>query len=234
MLPNGKTRAPHPDAAAVQEPRQRGHLGLRAGALPAARRPRRRGAYILTETSATQLIVEDGRVRRRALGRQGPRQGRRAARQLRARHRHQGAGHGARRGLLGPPHRRRDPRVRPRRGPRAAGLGARRQGGLEGPQAARPRDPHDRPVAAEDLGQVRPDRRHVDLPDEGREDRRRPRLDRLRRRPRLRRRDHARPTTCCSSSRPHPLVREILEGGERVALGREGAARAAATGRCRS
>ena len=43
------------------------------------------GAYILTETAATQLIVEDGPRRGRALGRQGPRQGRRAARQLRAR-----------------------------------------------------------------------------------------------------------------------------------------------------
>ena len=102
------------------------------------------GAYILTETAATQLLVEDGARRRRALGRQGPRQGRRAAGQLRARHRHHGQGDGARRGLLGPPHRRRDPRVRPRRGPRAAGLGARRQGGLEGPQAAGPPDPHDR------------------------------------------------------------------------------------------
>ena len=48
------------------------------------------GAYILTETAATQLIVEDGTRRGRALRRQGPRQGRRAAVQLRARHRHQG------------------------------------------------------------------------------------------------------------------------------------------------
>ena len=147
------------------------------------------GAYVLTETSADAAARRGRRRRRRALRRQGPRQGRRAARQLRAGHRHQGAGDRAGRGLLGPPHRRRDPRVRPRRGPRAAGLGARRQGGLEGPQAARPRHPHDRPVAAEDLVEVRPDRRHVDLPDEGREDRRRPRLDRLRRRPRVRRRD---------------------------------------------
>ena len=45
------------------------------------------GAYILTETAATQLLVEDGARRRRAHGRQGPRQGRRAAGQLRARHR---------------------------------------------------------------------------------------------------------------------------------------------------
>ena len=73
------------------------------------------GAYILTETAATQLIVEDGACRRRALRRQGPRQGRRAARQLRARHRHQGAGDGAGGGLLGASDRRRDQGVRPRR-----------------------------------------------------------------------------------------------------------------------
>ena len=89
------------------------------------------GAYILTETAATQLLVEDGRVQRRALRRQGPRQGRRAAGQLRARHGHHRAGHGAGRGLLGPPHRRRDPRVRPRRGrasPRSGSSGSRRSG----------------------------------------------------------------------------------------------------------
>ncbi len=37
------------------------------------------GAYVLTETAATQLIVDDGARRRRALGRQGPRQGRAGA-----------------------------------------------------------------------------------------------------------------------------------------------------------
>ena len=56
-------------------------------------------------------------------------------------------------------------------------------------------------LAAEDLGQVRPDRRLVDLPDEGREDRRRPRLDRLRHRPRLRRRHDER-------ARPAPAVQD--------------------------
>ena len=102
------------------------------------------GAYILTETAATQLLVDRRQGPRRPHGRQGPRQGRRAAGQLRARHRRHRPGDRARRGLLGPPHRRGDPRVRPRREPRAAGLGARRQGGLEGPQAAGPPDPHDR------------------------------------------------------------------------------------------
>ena len=102
------------------------------------------GAYILTETAATQLIVEDGRVVGVRSGDKG-------------------------RGKDGEPLGNFEPgtdikaqatvlaegcwghltgaaiqRVRPRRGPRAAGVGARRQGGLEGPQAARPRDPHDR------------------------------------------------------------------------------------------
>ena len=116
------------------------------GALPAA--PGRGGRRLRPDRDLGDAADRRGRPRRRrALGRQGPRQGRRAARQLRARHRHQGEGDGAGRGLLGPPHRRRDPRVRPRRGPRAAGVGARRQGGLEGPETARPPDPHRRPVA---------------------------------------------------------------------------------------
>ena len=62
MLPTAKTQAPGPDPAAeLQEPRQRGRLGLGAGALPAAQ-AEEGGAYVLTETSATQLIVEDGQV----------------------------------------------------------------------------------------------------------------------------------------------------------------------------
>ena len=190
------------------------------------------GAYILTETAATQLLVDGRQGRRRALGRQGPRQGRRAAGQLRARHGHHRQGDRAGRGLLGPPHRRRDPRVRPRRGPRAPGLGARRQGGLEGPQAAGPPDPHDRPVAAEALAEVRPDRRHVDLPDEER------------RRARTSSRSASsstsstptpprRPTTCSSSSSCTRWSRR----SSRAASASPGAprrCRAAATGRCPS
>ena len=92
-------------------------------------------------------------MRRRPLGRQGARQGRRAARRTSS---------------PGPTSR----RVRPcsREGcwghltgaairefdlaedREPAGLGARRQGGLEGPEAARPRDPHARPLAAQALG----------------------------------------------------------------------------------
>ena len=147
------------------------------------------GAYILTETAASQLIVEDGAVVGVRSGDKG-------------------------RGKDGKPLRNFEPgtdvkaqvtvlaegcwghltgaaiqRVRPRRRPRAAGLGARRQGGLEGPQAAGPPDPHDRPVAAEAQAQVRADRRHLAVSDEGRAHGRAPRLDRLRRRSRVRRRD---------------------------------------------
>ena len=89
------------------------------------------GAYVLTETSATQLLVEDGSVQRRPHGRQGPRQGRPAARQLRARHGRRRQGDGAGRGLLGPPHRRRDQgvRARPRTASRRSGSsGSRRSG----------------------------------------------------------------------------------------------------------
>ena len=118
--------------------------------------------------------------------------------------------------------------------PRAAGLGARGQGGLEGPQAAGPRDPHDRqPWPLKVSAQVRADRRHLAVPDEGREDRRRPRLDRVRRRPRLSPTRPPPPTTCCSSS----SCTRSSRASSRAASGSPGARRrcpAAATGRCRS
>ena len=148
LLPSARHEAAHPDAAAVSQPRRRGDLGRRAGALPAAAAPRTpapradrdRGDQLIVDrrTRATACApatrVADAMVQ--PLPPSSP-----AATC--------GAGDGARRGQLGAPDRRRDPRVRPRRGPRAAGLGARRQGGLEGARAARPRDPHDRTVAAE-------------------------------------------------------------------------------------
>ena len=89
------------------------------------------------------------------------------------------------------------------------------------------------PVAAEDLLQVRTDRRHLDLPDEGREDRRGHRLDRLRRRPRLRATRPPPRTTCCRRSRP---IRSCARSS-RAASASPGAPRrcpAAATGRCPS
>ena len=232
LTPTAKRSIRIPTAAAVQEPRQRGDLRRRAGPLPAAAG---RGRRRLHPHRDRRHAADRGgrRGEGRAHRRQGPRQGRRAEGQLRARHRHQGQGHRAGRGLLGPPHRPRHPRVRPRRGPRAPDLGARREGGLEGPQAARPPDPHHRPVAGEPVGQVRPGRRHVDLPDEGREDRRRPGLDRLRDRPRVRRRHHLRP-------RPAADLQDCTRWSgrsSRAASAWAGAprrCRAAATGRCPS
>ncbi len=134
--------------AELQEPRQRGRLRLGARPLPAGAR---RGGRRL-HPHRDRRVAADRRAwarRRRSLGRQGPRQGGGGARKLRAGHRHRRQGDGARRGLLGPSHRRRDQAVRPRRPPRAAGLGARRQGAVEGSQAARSRDPHARAVAAQ-------------------------------------------------------------------------------------
>ena len=78
----------------------------------------------------------------RPLGRQGPRPRGQGAGQLRARLGPDRQGDRARRGHGRPPHRRRDRLLRPPRPPPAA-LGAGRQGGLEGVQAARPGDPHD-------------------------------------------------------------------------------------------
>ena len=232
MTPTSKHLAADPDAAAVQEPRQRGHLGLGAGPLPAA--AGRGGRRVRPDRDGGHAAARRGRPRpRRPLGRQGPRQGRRAAGQLRARHGHHRAVHGAGRGLLGPPHRSRDPRVRPGRRRRAPDLGARGQGDLEGRQAAGSPDPHDRPVAGQDLGQVRPDRRHVDLPDEGREDRGRPGLDRLRRRPRLRRRDDVGPRPAAAVQAAPARARRSSRAAS-ASAGAPRRCRAAATGRCPS
>ena len=88
-------------------------------------------------------------------------------------------------------------------------------------------------MAAEGGGQVRPARRHLDVPDEGREVRRRPRLDRVRRRPQLPRRDDLGP-------RPAAAVQDCIRwsrASSTAASGSPGAprrSRVAATGRCRS
>ena len=214
------------DAAAVPQPRQLRRLGRRAVAL--AGREGRGGGRLHPHRDRGLAAARRGRRRaRHPLGRQGPRQGRQAAGQLRARLRRHRPGHRAGRGHLGPPHRRRDPRVRPRRRPRAPGVGARGQGGLEGPEEARPRDPHAR-LAAALRRQAQGVRRLVDLPDG-----RRPRVDRLRRRPRLHRRHRLGP-------RPPAAVQDApssCAGSSRAASASPGAPRRsprAATGRCPS
>ena len=83
------------------------------------------------------------------------------------------------------------------------------------------------------LGQVRPGRRHLDLPDEGREDRRRPGLDRLRDRPRVRRRHHLRPRPA-ADVQDAPAGQEDPRGRRARVAGAPRRSRAAATGRCPS
>ncbi len=230
--PKSKLLGPDPCGAELQEPRQRGDLGLGARALPAAAGRGRRRLH--PHRDGRDAARRRGRPRRRfALWRQGSWQGRRAARQLRAGHRHQGEGDRARRGLLGPSDGRGDPGVRPRQGSRAAGLGARRQGGLEGKTAARSGDSHVRAaVAVEGIAQVRAARWHMDLPDEERR-RRGSRLDRLRSRSQLRGTRRRRLTICCRRSRPT----HSSKGSSRGASASRGVPRrcpAVATGRCRS
>ena len=174
MLTSSKTKLPVP-IPAVPNFKNHGNEVVSVSAL--ARYQQRQaedaGAYVLTETSATQLVVEDGRVvgvrsGDKGRGKDGEPLGNfepgtdiKAKAVVLA----EGCwGH-----LTGAAIKEFDLADEPR----AAGLGARGQGGLEGPQAAGPRDPHVRAaVAAEGGGQVRAARRHLDVPDEGREDRR--------------------------------------------------------------
>jgi electron transfer flavoprotein alpha subunit/ferredoxin-like protein FixX len=190
------------------------------------------GAYVLTETAATQLLVEDGRSAASARATRA-RQGRAAAGQLRARHGRRREGDGAGRGLLGPPHRGaiKEFDLAKDREPQVWELGVK-----EVWKVAKPLDRIIHTIGPWPLKlerEVPPDRRHLDLPDEGREDGRRPGVDRLRRGPRVRRRDHLRRTTCSSSSRPT----RWSAGSSRAASASPGGrrrSRAAATGRCPS
>ena len=146
LRPHAPHRAADPAAAADAQPRQLDRLALAARPLPrraggGGRRddpPRDRGAEAPRRARPR---------RRRPHRRQGPRPRGRRARQLRARLRPRREGHRARGGDAGPPHRRRARPLRPARR-RAAGLGARREGGLEGREAARPHHPHDGLAAA--------------------------------------------------------------------------------------
>ena len=134
------------DAAAVPQPRQLRRLGR--GAQPLAGGEGRGGGRVRAVRDGRREAAGRGRHgRRRPHGRQGARQAGRREVELRARLRRDGQGDRARRGLLGPPDRRGAQGPRARRH-RPAGLGARRQGGVGGRQAARPRDPHARLAAA--------------------------------------------------------------------------------------
>ena len=207
-----------PDPAAVPQPRQLRHLGRRAQ--PLAGREGRGGGRVHPHRDRRREAAGRGRQRASASARgdkgrdkEGGREG-----QLRARLRRHRQGDRARRGLLGPPHRRRAEGPRPR-GEGPAGVGARRQGGVGGRAAARQGHPHAR-LAAAPAGQVQGVRRLVDLPHEPR-GRDAARLDRLRRRPRLGRRA-AVPARPAPGVQAAPAGAQDPRGRQARGLGREG------------
>ena len=225
LLTNEARAAAEADAAELPEPRQLRHLGVEARPLPAATRPRRRGAYVLTETAADKLLVEDRIVRGvrsgdKGRGKDGEELGNFEPGSdvvAKATVLAEGTlGH-----LTGAALDYFD-----LHGDEPAALGARRQGGLGGQGAARPRHPHDG-LAAAQARQVERVRRQLHLPD-GRGQG----LHRARRRPRHHRRDLLLPRRASSSSRPTPSSRR----SSTAASGSPGAprrSRRAATGRCR-
>ena len=146
------------------------------------------------------------------LRRQGPRPGRRGARQLRARLRPDGQGDRARGGHGRPPDRSCAVDYFDLAGdPQRWEIGVKEV--WEVAEAARPRDPHDE-LAAPGSPEVQRVRRQLHLPD-GRGQA----LHRHGRRPRHHRRDLLLPRRCCSSSRPTRSSAKLLEGGKRVGWG---------------
>ncbi len=126
-----------------------------------AERAEEGGATIVPETAARKLLVSGGRVVGIRTGDRGRGPRRRGAPELRAGLRHHGAGDDPRRGDAGPPHRRRARPLRP--AVAAADLGARREGGVGGPEAAQPRHPH-HGLAAPRREEVPGVRRQLHLP----------------------------------------------------------------------
>ena len=122
-----------------------------------------KGAYILTETVADRLLVEDRIVRGIRSGDRGRGKDGEPLSQLRAGLGRGREGHRARRGHARAP----DPGgarlLRPARLP-AHPLGGRGEGGLGGGEAARPGDPHDG-LATAQAGEVERVRRQLHLPD---------------------------------------------------------------------
>ena len=181
------------------------------------------GAYILTETSATQLLVEDGRVMGVRSGDKGrgkdgePLGNFEPGTDLVAKATVLGEGCWGH--LTGAAIREFD--LGADREP--PGVGARGQGGLGGRQAAGPPDPHARALAAAALVQVGRVGGTWIYPMKD-ERRRRPGLDRLRRRPGVRRRHDVGPRHCSSCSRPTPGARDP-RGRQAGRLGRQGHAR---------
>ena len=176
------------------------------------------GAYLLTETTGHKLLVEDGVVRGVRTGDKGRDKEGGEKSQLRAGLRRRRPGDRARRGLLGPPHRRGAEGPRPG-GEGPAGVGARRQGGLGGRAAVPQGRPHAR-LAAARRRQVQGVRRLVDLRHEPR-GRDAEGVDRLRGRARLHRRAALGPRRA-AGVQAAPARPQDPRGRQARRLGREG------------
>ena len=164
LLPDAEARAPDPDAADDAQPRQLRRLALAARPLPRASEAEAGGATILPETAAEKLLV--ARRARRAACAPATRAAAATASSCRTSSRARTSlarvtvlAEGTQGHLTGAAIERFG-----LRGDEPAGLGARRQGGLEGREAARPRDPHDG-LAAAARREVPRVRRLVHLPD---------------------------------------------------------------------
>ena len=162
LLTKSSAAAAEADAAELPQPRQLRDLGREAVALP--RRAGGGEGRLHPHRDGRRQAPGRGPDRARdPLRRPRARQGRRAAGQLRARLRRDREGDRARRGHARPPDSGGARLLRPPRHPPGA-LGARREGGLGGQQAARPGDPHDG-LAASQAGEVERVRRQLHLPD---------------------------------------------------------------------
>ena len=233
MLPNGKTQAAHPDAAAVQEPRQRGRLRRGARRATSSARPRRpaptssprprrrscssRTARVVGVRSGDKGRGKDGEP----LGNFEPGTDIAAQATVLA----EGCwGH-----LTGAAIREFD--LGEDREPQVWELGVKEVWKVPKPldRVIHTIGPWPLKLSAE----VRADRRHLDLPDEGREDRRRPRLDRLRHRPRVRRRDDLGPRPA-AAVQAAPARAGRSSRAASASAGAPRRCRAAATGRCPS
>ena len=121
------------------------------------------GAAVLPETDAQKLLVADGRVQGIRTGDKGRGRDGKPLATYEPGSDIVAQADRPRRGDAGPPDRRRDLALRPRRRP-ASDLGARREGGLEGAEAARAHRPHDG-LAAPQAREVRRVRRLLHLSD---------------------------------------------------------------------
>ena len=211
FLTRGRARA-HPDAADDAQPRQPRRLARAAREGSLAREAEDGGRDDPPRDRRAQLLVDGDTVVGVRTGDKGRGRDGQPLADLRA-----GLGARARRSRSSPRARRATSPARRSTASacagRAAGLGARREGGVEGAAPARPRDPHDG-LAAAAAGAVQGIRRLVRLS--------------ARARTTSRSAWSSGSTTATSSSRSHdllqelkthPLFRGILEGGERVAWG---------------